>query len=313
MTDKVSKQDKTRKWVKKFCELMDWFIGLEKVDGDTLMEAHVKGLAANYLAVKLGIFDETKLKEGLDHLEWDLPFRGRDWQCDFPERLSCQERMEYRRKRMEHWKAKAETHGHFKQTRVRKKVTPENVRRFCDCLRTIPYRVQADPNQADVTDLALEANDLAVELGLTHPDWVLAMNLGLLSIQNAKLHEGLPLPRKCAKPPVIFSGNRAIVGTLGQAVVEDLDAWIKKAESLSLSAAKKKQEEPPASARIPPKYRSAPLSLTRMADLWGGDMTAKKLSAMVKNQRIHVKEINRQTFVFDTRDLPGYVCEAMRK
>ena len=87
----------------------------------------------------------------------------------------------------------------------------------------------------------------------------------------------------------------------------------KKAQALLSSTTRESREDVSASQEIPPEYRSAPLSLKRMAELWGGDMTAKKLRAMIDNHRIRVEKINRQTFVFDTRDLPSYVVEGTRR
>ncbi|MBA7663220.1 hypothetical protein ES703_71259 [subsurface metagenome] len=64
---------------------------------------------------------------------------------------------------------------------------------------------------------------------------------------------------------------------------------------------------------IPPERKSAPLSLTQMATHWGGQMTAKKLRAMIDAGTLRVEQINRQTFVFDTDKLPDYVVNKVRK
>jgi len=65
--------------------------------------------------------------------------------------------------------------------------------------------------------------------------------------------------------------------------------------------------------RIPSERKSAPLSLTRMANYWGGEMTPKKLKYMIKNQYIGAEQINRQTYVFDIEKLPDWVKEKVRK
>jgi len=225
------KDDTTDKWVSKFCELMGWFIGLQKVHGDNLGEAHVKGLAANYLAVKLGIFDETKPKEGLDHFDWDPPYRMNDWQCDFPEQPSCRERMEYRRERMAHWRRRAEERGLFRTAPFSPEVMPDRVHSYCDCLESIIYRVHDWTLHAEVAALARQANDLAVKLGLTHPDWLLAMDLGILPrfVGAEEIHD-LPLPWEYDKPPVVLRNPPRVVD---ESDIPRLRESLKKAQALS--------------------------------------------------------------------------------
>jgi len=230
----TSKEGTTQKWVAKFCELMDWFIGLEKVHGDNLMDAHLKGLAANYLAVKLGIFDETKPEETLDPLDREPPYRHGDWECDQPERSGSQQIREWRLARMKHWKRKAEQHGEFRRALVQKEVTQENIRHYCDCLRGIAYQARANPSWADITPLVLEANDLAVKLGLTHPDWILAMDLALLPyFLGADVIRQLPLPWKYDKPPFIFNGHSFVLSIASRQTLPDVEELLTKAQSLS--------------------------------------------------------------------------------
>jgi len=64
---------------------------------------------------------------------------------------------------------------------------------------------------------------------------------------------------------------------------------------------------------IPPESRTSPLSLTRMAQYWGGDMTAKKIRALIRSGRLKAIELNRQSFVFDTEYLPKKVIEKVSK
>jgi len=174
------------------------------------------------------------------------------------------------------------------------------------------YRQKSGSWQADISDLALEANDLAVKLGLTHPDWLLAMRLGLCSYLEAPTVRELPLPWKHHTPPVVFQSVPVTVGRMGNAVLADFEESIRKAQSLLAYDAAVNRENFVASQEIPPEFRSAPLSLRRMAELLRGDMTAKKLRAMIDNGRPRVEKINRQTFVFDTRDLPKYASDKAR-
>jgi len=307
----TSREGTTQKWVAKFCELMDWFIGLPKVHGDNLMDTHLKGLAANYLAVKLGIFDEAKPEETQDPLDREPPYRHGDWECDQPERSGSQQIREWRLARMKHWKRRAEQHGMFKTAPYSPEVTPDKVQRYCDCLESIIYRAHDWNMCREVMALGRQANDLAVTLGLTHPDWLLAMNLGLLPhFLGADEIRQLPLPWDYDKPPVVLGNPPEIVNALD---IPHLRESIEKVRSLLRNETTENHRDASASQEIPCEHRSAPLSLKRMAELWGGDITAKKLRAMIDNRRLHVDRINRQTFVFDTRDLPSYVVEEMRR
>jgi hypothetical protein len=234
MTSMAAKDATTQKWLARFRELMRWFVSLERVSGDNLHAAHVKGLAANYLAVKLGIFDPTKPAKTLAPLEQEPPYRMADWQCDsLDEEPLCRERKDYRRQRMKHWMRKAGQYGRFRRALVRKEVTSENIRRYRDCLRGIDYQARANPSWADVTPSALEANDRAVKLGLTHPDWILAMNLGLMPFLDADEIRQLPLPWKHNKPPIIFNGHSFVLGIASRQPMPDMEELLKRAGCLS--------------------------------------------------------------------------------
>jgi len=63
---------------------------------------------------------------------------------------------------------------------------------------------------------------------------------------------------------------------------------------------------------IPAERRTTPLSLERMAQYWGGEMTAKKLKAMIESGRLKAIQLNRQTFVFDTKYLPAEVINKVK-
>lgn len=64
------------------------------------------------------------------------------------------------------------------------------------------------------------------------------------------------------------------------------------------------------SQKIPKNHRSSPVTLKRMSECIGGDMTPKKLRVMINNRTIRVMQMNRQTFIFDTRD---WSDEAVKK
>jgi hypothetical protein len=59
--------------------------------------------------------------------------------------------------------------------------------------------------------------------------------------------------------------------------------------------------------------RSVPLSLTRMAQYWGGEMTPKKLRALIDRGTLPVMQLSRQTYIFDTKYLPSHVIEKVKR
>lgn len=307
----AAKDGTTQKWAARFRELMDWFLDLEKVHGGNLDTAHVKGLAANYLAVKLSLFDPDKPIETLDPMDREPPYRMNDWQCDHPELPGSERIGQWRLDRMTHWKEKAKERAAFQTASFSPEVTPERVRRYCDCVERIIYRAHDWNMSGEVMALGRQANDLAVTLGLTHPDWLLAMDLGLLPhfVGAGEIRE-LPLPWEYDKPPVVLRNPPRVVD---DSDIPRLRESIKKAEALLLKEARENHKDASASHGIPPEYRSAPLSLKRMAELWGGDMTAKKLRTMIDNGQMPVEKINRQTFVFDTRNLPDRIAGEMHR
>jgi hypothetical protein len=82
--------------------------------------------------------------------------------------------------------------------------------------------------------LVLEANDLAVKLGLTHPDWILAMDLALLPyFLGADVIRQLPLPWKYDKPPFIFNGHSFVLSIASRQTLPDVEELLTKAQSLS--------------------------------------------------------------------------------
>ncbi|MFC1738561.1 hypothetical protein ACFL1G_05880 [Planctomycetota bacterium] len=98
--------------------------------------------------------------------------------------------------------------------------------------------------------------------------------------------------------------------------IMELDEVIKQVENASKQ--NKEEQEPitikePTDISIPSERRSAPLSLARMAQYWGGEITAKKLRTMINNDRLQVYKINRQTFIFDIKFLPEHVITKVKK
>lgn len=67
------------------------------------------------------------------------------------------------------------------------------------------------------------------------------------------------------------------------------------------------------SEEIPSERRSPPVSLTRLVECWGGDMTRKKLRKAIDLGTVRAVKITRQTYVFDTDKFPAHVIEKLRK
>lgn len=63
---------------------------------------------------------------------------------------------------------------------------------------------------------------------------------------------------------------------------------------------------------IPGKFRTSPMSQTELATLYKGDMTQKKIKAMIESGTLRVVKQSRQKFIFDKRQLPEHVKETLR-
>jgi len=64
---------------------------------------------------------------------------------------------------------------------------------------------------------------------------------------------------------------------------------------------------------IPGEHRTSPMSKQELARLWGPEMTAKKITAMIKAGNLKAIKQSRQTFIFDTNDLPQRVRDRLDK
>ena len=82
-----------------------------------------------------------------------------------------------------------------------------------------------------------------------------------------------------------------------------------------LSQVLKYERGEPAEAigNIPGVHRTSPMSKKELAELWGGDVTPKKLQKMLNAGALHCEKLSRQSFVFDKRDLPQHVLDRLRK
>ena len=87
-------------------------------------------------------------------------------------------------------------------------------------------------------------------------------------------------------------------------IVSQLKRWKVKAAEL---AEKGRPLTENATEEIPPERQTPPLTLRQMAECFGAGITPKKLRKMIDDGHLKVKKIHRQSFVFDTNDLPDYV------
>ncbi|MFC1781287.1 hypothetical protein ACFLZ8_03425 [Planctomycetota bacterium] len=58
---------------------------------------------------------------------------------------------------------------------------------------------------------------------------------------------------------------------------------------------------------IPYEYRTSPISQTKLAQYWGGDMTRKKLREMIDTGHLNMDRMTNHKFRFDMRQLPPHV------
>jgi len=69
--------------------------------------------------------------------------------------------------------------------------------------------------------------------------------------------------------------------------------------------AKQRQSRP---QQVEIESPSAPISKGKAAELWGGQMTTDKLTAMLNSGKLRYQRLNRQTFIFERaqiRNLPA--------
>jgi len=66
-------------------------------------------------------------------------------------------------------------------------------------------------------------------------------------------------------------------------------------------------------SRIPGRHRTLPMPKRALADLWGGDVTVKKVTNMITSGVLRVEQMTRQNFIFDKRDLPQHVIRELDK
>lgn len=63
---------------------------------------------------------------------------------------------------------------------------------------------------------------------------------------------------------------------------------------------------------IPGEFRTSPMSQTELATLYKGDITQKKIKAMIESGTLRTVKQSRQKFIFDKRQLPEHVKETLR-
>ena len=64
---------------------------------------------------------------------------------------------------------------------------------------------------------------------------------------------------------------------------------------------------------IPPNHQTPPVTLKQVAEAIGGDVTRHKLRKMIDIGAYHAIQINRQTWIFDTRQLAERIVERLRR
>ena len=216
----ANRQDQTSRWVDKFCGLIEWLLSVHDGQDNRCLDATVRGKAANYLAVRLGIGtiqgDRLPLKQS--------DFDGRDSlvQGILNEQLVA---------RLERWLEEVKEKGVFRELMPPEKdVTDLNIGRFINKLKDAIADIEGEFLQASMRCYAREMNGLAVKLGLTHPDWFLAMELGLMPFLRNEVIKGLPLQWDYDPPPFWTEGPTAFAR---KEDIPRLELFIQKAEALA--------------------------------------------------------------------------------
>lgn len=162
-------------------------------------------------------------------------------------------------------------------------------------------QIRKDINARTVIDESegQAANNLAIEMGLVSKWLPLAIETRLA--KGAKL----PYPESQSFPNTLSDGCKA---PYPQSVKDNIEKWISKIEKLINNVAEKND-----SFEIPPEHKSPPVTLSKLSDYWGGDMTPFKLRGILKNNRLRYNKLNRQTYEFDLRDLPKQAVQKLKQ
>ena len=267
------------------------------------------GSKANYCAIKLGLATNEK----------DWPFINEEWWYDSSPK-KAQEKWPDRPKELQTWKERAialEPKTKIRFLPIDINVTNEKIEKFIriadeviDILKHSSYLNLVGNKDFIIKGKVL--NELSLELDLIDPDWYLAKYCNLLKTyafgynppkdkENfLKVYEELGINPYCKKQPFIIYNDLTHDGYINE---DELQALLVSAKSLLK----------PETDMIPPEFKTSPTTLTRLVDLWGGDMTLSKLRGIIKNKRIRFNRLNRQTYIFDTRDLPISVINGLKE
>jgi len=305
----ATRQTELQGFVTKFCLYIDKLLQAWDTSEDInyLVQPDEPGCKANYCAIKLGL---TILGNKL------LYEREKWWYNSMPK--GAKEKWPELPQELQKWKKRAksiEPDTKIYTLSMDTHVTEEKIDKFIrvadeaiDIQRYSGNSFGIDENQ----QLCIKGqiiNELALELGLVDADWYLAKKCDLFYFNtstsnpqknqeiNLKLYEELGIDSACGKQPFVFTD---VFKRAGYIYEDELQLLVNKAKTLIVPSSDNEDY-------LPSERRSTPMSLTRMAQYWGGDMTPRKLRAMIKAGSIKVEKINRQTFVFDIEKLPAHV------
>ncbi|MHC4440778.1 MAG: hypothetical protein ACYS3S_25800 [Planctomycetota bacterium] len=311
----ATRQLEPQVFVIKFCFYIDELLQAWDTANDInyLVQPDEPGGKANYCAIKLGL---TVLGNKLpyEHEKWwynSTPKGTKEKYPDLPQEL-------------QNWKKRAKALGPdttLYTLNLKTHITKEKAEKF---LRAAEEALELQTYSENKFGLGENpqlcvkgqvVNDLALELDLIDPDWYLVKKCNLIQTSksvfdpqkdketNLKLYQELGIDPSCGKQPFVFTDAFRLNGYIDE---DELQLLVNKAKTLIVSSSDNEDY-------LPSERRSVPMSLTRMAQYWGGDMTPRKLKAMIKIGSIKVEKINRQTFVFDISKLPVHVQAKVTK
>lgn len=299
----AAKSGETQKLINKCCAYINELIYIwENAETRYKENKNFAGIPANFLAIKLG----------LSKLGGDLPYKPHEW--DYHTLKHDKKTDKNRTKRLRAWQERARKEGKLKTSWLKVKFDATKAQKLCDCLDEMLYMLKARERGEAFHAKGLQVNDLGLELGLIDQQWYIAMKAGLPLYDSPytsdkwkwkKLGKELGIPLDGTKPPYVVESEHFL-----------LDNWTdrKTLEECKLKAqALVKTHSTAVSEEIPSERRSPPVSLTRLVECWGGDMTRKKLRKAIDLGTVRAVKITRQTYVFDTDKFPAHVIEKLRK
>jgi hypothetical protein len=202
--------------------------------------------------------------------------------------------------------------------------TSEDLEELLDCARKIKYAFNGALDRPNVSGETRSFVGLALKAGLIHPDSYLAMQLHLRwDVEWLRMLPDEPngLKDVLATLPLLLPQETApIQMVLTGPVITDkiwLESMIPKVRDLQRLQEAMGDRQPSTPQISPADARSMrltpPMSIGTLASFYGGEMNQRKLSRLMKADRLRGTKINREAYQWDPETLPPQVVQKIKQ